>query len=98
MAHEPIIVRGRHAGRDVELTWRGPGDVTGDRFAVADVEDLVASGREVGQGGIGHSPATLDADRHGRHMVAYTLATVLDEVTSAEGVEPQEIPEGAEAG
>lgn len=95
---EPITVRGRHLGRDVALTWRGHGDVVGDRFAVADVEDLVASGREVGQAGIGHSPATLDADRYGRDMVMFTLGAVLDEVTSVEGVEPEDIPEGAQAG
>lgn len=91
-----VTVTGVSRGRDVYVQWRAPGELTGDPFVIADIEDLVASGREVGHAGLAVGPATLNAD-DGPDLVVATLTAVLDEVRAVEGLEPDAVPAGADA-
>ena len=91
---EQITVTGKARGRPVELRWHRGGHLDGDPFTILDVHDLVAVGREVGDGGIAIGPATLDGDPD---LIVATLAAVLDEVDAVTGIDPEVLPRGAEA-
>jgi hypothetical protein len=92
-----VIVAGTHRGRpDVRVQCRA-GELGGDPFAVADVEDAILAGRRIDVAGVTSGVATLDPAVAGPDLVIATLTSVFDEVDVVRGLEPEDVPRGAEA-